>query len=281
MSYPYFFISQDNIGEEYIEIFGDDLMHLSQVLRARKGEIVEVSDNLKFRYLTEIYDIKKNKAELKVLKKSEIKRSRFEIFLYQCLLKRSSMEMVIQKASEIGIDTVIPVKSKRVVVNEKTDSRKLARWQKIALEASKQCKRNFKSEILQEINIGEIKPDNFNIFFVPYEETEKKEIKKINIIDSLKDIIAACSKNNQKSENGMEILSEKSTLQLSSNTESSNLKIGFLIGPEGGFEEKEIAQLSKNKALPVSLGDNILKAETAAIFMSSIVKYLLTVYQIF
>jgi len=280
MSHPYFFISEDNINGDYIEIGGDDLVHLSQVLRARKGEIVEISDNSRYRYLTKIYDIKKSKAELKILKKSEIERNRFEIFLFQCLLKRSSMELVIQKASEIGVDAIIPVKSRRVVINEKTDDRKLARWQKIALEASKQCKRDVRCEVLQEMDIMEIKPDRFNVFYLPYEETNTKDIKKVNIVDNLKNVIEG-SKDNQKKNDIKESISGQSDLQPRSDNGNSNLRIGFLIGPEGGFEEKEIAQLSKNKALTISLGSNILKAETAAIFMSSIVKYLLEIYYIF
>ncbi|MCE5329248.1 16S rRNA (uracil(1498)-N(3))-methyltransferase [bacterium] len=277
MSHPYFFVSEDNISEEFIEITGDDLVHLGQVLRAKKGEIVEVSDNLKYRYITELAEIRKNKAELKILKKSEIKRKPVEIFLYQCLLKRSSMELVIQKASEIGADMIIPVKSRRVVVNEKVDNRKFVRWQKIALEASKQCKRDFKCEVFQEISITEIKPDDFDVFYLPYEEANAKDIKKINFVDSIKNLISGDG-NNLKTDDSIENSVDQPDLQDRSGNKNKKLKIGFLIGPEGGFEEKEIEYLSKNKALSVSLGSNILKAETAAIFMSSIIKYLLEIY---
>lgn len=97
MSYPYFFIFKENINESGIEIINDDLKHLSQVLRAKPGDLVEISDNINYRYLTEIIDIKKNRAELKIISKSEIKKSLIEIYLFQCILKRSSMELVYRK----------------------------------------------------------------------------------------------------------------------------------------------------------------------------------------
>lgn len=277
MSHPYFFISENNVSENLIEVTGDDLMHLSRVLRARKGEIVELSDNSKYRYITEITLIKKDKAELKILNKTEISKNPVKTFLYQCLLKKSSMELVIQKASEIGVDVIIPVKSKRVIVNEKTDIKKLSRWQKIALEASKQCKRDFKCEVLNEINIAEIKPEDFDIFYLPYEEIDSKNIEKMNFINSIKNL-AGNYKIDPKTCDDKDSNILQTDLHARSVKKDEKLKIGFLIGPEGGFEKYEISGLSKSKAIPVSLGKNILKAETAAIFVSSIIKYLLEVY---
>ncbi|MCL4385317.1 MAG: 16S rRNA (uracil(1498)-N(3))-methyltransferase [Actinobacteria bacterium] len=290
MSYPYFFISPENINENNIEIFSDDLKHLSKVLRSKTGDKVEVSDNYKYRYLTEIIDIKKDKAVLKILKKLEIKKSAIKIFLFQCILKSSSMEFVIQKATEIGLETIIPVKSKRIVVNEKYDNQKLSRWNKIALEASKQSKRNFKCEILNELSINDINPDEFDIFFIPYEKINPLEIKNKNIIDNLKYILKNYIKNNNLTTPTI-IFSEtadktadndKILLNPLLNPElnyDNNLKIGFIVGPEGGFEEKEVDDLVNKGATPVSLGSNILKAETAAVFMSSIIKYTVEAYE--
>ncbi|MEI7615538.1 MAG: RsmE family RNA methyltransferase, partial [Actinomycetota bacterium] len=185
MSHPYFFISRENISGSFIELLGDDLKHLSQVLRARPGDKVEISDNCQYRYDTEIIEIKKNSAQLKIIGKSEIIKSPIEVYLFQCMLKRSSMELVIQKAAETGLNAVVPVESSRVAVFETKEKKKLLRWQKIALEASKQSKSNFKCEVLSELSLKDIDPKKFDVFYMPYEETDPKEIKKKNIVTSL------------------------------------------------------------------------------------------------
>jgi 16S rRNA (uracil1498-N3)-methyltransferase len=281
MSYPYFFISPENIVEDNIEIINDDFKHLSKVLRSKIGDRVEVSDNYKFRYLTEITDIKKDKAILKIFKKLEIRKSNIKIFLYQCILKRKSIEFVIQKAVEIGTDAVIPIKSKRVAASKKYDNHKLLRWNKIALEASKQSKRNFKCEILNELNIADINPREFDIFFIPYEEIDSSEIKNENIIDYLKYVLKNYNKNNNsfKSSNIFsENIGNNKVLLNPKLAYSNTLEIGFIVGPEGGFEKKEVDALINKGAAPISLGSNILKAETAAIFIASIIRYTIDAY---
>ena len=277
MSHPYFFISGENISGSKIEILGDDLKHLSQVLRAKPGDKVEVSDNCRYRYSTEIIEIKKSSAQLKILNKSEITKSQIEITLFQSILKRSSMELVIQKAAEIGLNEVVPVKSVRIAVPEIKDDKKLLRWQKIALEASKQSKRNFKCEVLNELNLNDIDPGKFDVFYLPYEEIEPEEIKKINIADSLRKILEG----KRKAKKTMSVFSGSEdcpeNIKLNS-FKTTDIKIGFIIGPEGGFEESEVHFLAQKGAVILSLGSNILKAETAAVFMSSVIKYILEIY---
>ena len=277
MSYPYFFISRENISGDQIEILGDDLKHLSQVLRAKPGDKVEISDNCQFRYITEIIEIKKNRAQLKILDKSEIKKSPMGVYLFRCILKRSSMELVIQKAAETGLSAVVPVKSSRVAAVEKKDNEKLSRWQKIALEASKQSKRNFKCEVLNEIGLTGIDPGQFDVFYVPYEGIDPEEIKKKNIVFSLKEILKE-RKGRQKTVCAFQGKEDCSKNEKSNLRPQDDLKIGFIIGPEGGFVESEVQLLEDKGAVKLSLGSNILKAETAAIFVSSIIKYTLEIY---
>jgi len=275
MSYPYFFISAENMTNDDVEIFGDDLNHLSKVLRLKIGDKVELSDNDKYKYSAEIINIKKDKAILKILNKTEIRKSLVNYFLFQCILKRNSMELVIQKATEIGIDFIIPVKSLRTVVNEKIDNQKLIRWNKISLEASKQSKRDFKSEVLSEINIKDINPSEFDIFFIPYEKESPLKMKDKNIINDLKIFIEDKLKNKELLKNSKNIEFDKDKDSYIDKFKNKSFKIGYIIGPEGGFEQNEAWQLIEKGASAISLGDNILKAETAAIFMASIIKYTL------
>lgn len=277
MSYPYFFVSGENISGDHIELTSDDSKHLTQVLRAKYMDKVEVSDNERFRYLTEIIHIKKNNVLLRILEKKEIKKPSVEVMLYQCILKRSSMELVIQKAAEIGLTGVIPVKSKRVVSAQKNDSGKLIRWRKIALEASKQSKRNFKCDVFDELILKDIIPKNFDAFYVPYEGIDPEEIKKINIAASLEKVLEE-KKGIQNTISPAKEMSDYSSKDKLASNREPYLRIGFIIGPEGGFEGSEVDFLVKNGAIKLSLGRNILKAETASIFMSSIIKYTLEIY---
>jgi len=277
MSHPYFFISRENISGSFIELLGDDLKHLSQVLRARPGDKVEISDNCQYRYDTEIIEIKKNSAQLKIIGKSEIIKSPIEVYLFQCMLKRSSMELVIQKAAETGLNAVVPVESSRVAVFETKEKKKLLRWQKIALEASKQSKSNFKCEVLSELSLKDIDPKKFDVFYMPYEETDPKEIKKKNIVTSLGEILKERIER-QKNTSVFSDTTDYPKVNESDTSAENSLKIGFIIGPEGGFEESEAMFLAGKGAVMLSLGSNILKAETAAIFMSSIIKYVLEIY---
>lgn len=277
MSYPYFFISRENISGGWIEIQDDDSKHLLQVLRAKSGDKVEISDNNGYRYVTEITEIKKSRAQLKILDRKQVKKIPISVYLFQCILKRSSMELVIQKAAETGLSAIIPVKSKRVVVAEKKDNEKLLRWQKIALEASKQSKRDFKCDVLNELSLADIEPGKFDIFYIPYEEIDSAEMKRVNIVNSLKEILEEKNKRQKAAgifEESEDTFNKKKLIQ----EHEPELKIGYIIGPEGGFEDFEVESLVKKGAIKLSLGRNILKAETAAIFMSSIISYTLEIY---
>ena len=118
MTYPYFFTSSDNIKENSIVITGNDFNHLVNVLRVRTGDYVEISDNNRYRYMAEVTSIGKSEVRLKINKKIEIFRSKTGIVLFQCILKREAMELAIQKTAEIGIESIIPVFSERVILDK-------------------------------------------------------------------------------------------------------------------------------------------------------------------
>ena len=153
------------------------------------------------------------------------------------------MELIIQKCTELGVKEITPVQMERSIVklDEKSANKKIERWQKIAEAAAKQSKRDGIFKINNIINIKNIcnMVENYDIVLVPYENEEKLSLKEV----------------------------------LKTFNNSQNLKIAIVIGPEGGFEEKEIEILKQNNGKIITLGKRILRTETVAIAMSSIIMY--------
>lgn len=309
MSHPYFFVDKNSITSDSVLITGEDFNHLVRVLRARVGDVVEISDNETKRYKTVIAEITKDAALLQIKQADTITKKSYRVSLFMCLLKKDAMEFVIQKTTEIGVDRIIPVLSARTIaeIEGKKTKDKIFRWQQIALGASKQCKRDFICEIAEPIDAGIIDVAGHNIFFLPIEDLYQDEREAFtpdlkNTIGSLKDVakvlngktsipagrskglkdknIAADSENL----NGFKNPEMKNNNKGSNNNEAGdsslnrpNLpsEIAFMVGPEGGFEKKEVIDLVKKGAVPINFGTNILRAETAAIYFISILDYLL------
>jgi 16S rRNA (uracil1498-N3)-methyltransferase len=236
MSYPYFFTDAGSIEKDKINITGEDLNHLVNVLRGRIGDEVYISDNRSYKYRTEIIDINRCEAILHIKDKKALAKKIPAVTLYQCVLKKNAMEFVIQKSTEIGVDRIVPVISGRVVTDKKKITGKVGRWQKISDRASKQCGRDFKCIILPPEDIYNIKVSDHDLFFIPYEGgTEQNALEGMGSVSS----------------------------------------IGYIIGPEGGFENSEVSFLKGKKAREVKFGKNIYRSETAAIYFLSILDYLI------
>ncbi len=244
MSDPYFFIDPEDAAEGRISVHGEDFKHLAQVLRGKPGDKIIVSDNKKYKYTAEIEEIKNDAAVLAVKSRRAIKDRVPKITLFQCMLKKNSMELVIQKATEIGVSSIVPVVSKRTVsglpAGSKKTGSKVGRWQKISDQASKQSRRDFKCLVSMPVGLPEIKVSGHGLFLVPY---------------VLKEDTGRMPGN------------------LASIKQYSN--IGCIIGPEGGFEEGEIEDLESRGAVILKFGNNILRSETAAVYILSVMDYLI------
>jgi 16S rRNA (uracil1498-N3)-methyltransferase len=212
--------------------------HLYGPLRIRPGDKAYISDNDSFRYTAELVKINKIEAEFRVLKKIPIYRELPRITLFQCILKKNAMEYAIQKTTEIGVSSIIPVISKRTVAGAGDEDRKIKRWQKISDEASKQSKRDFKCSIGKSIMLEDIDVRAFEHFFIPYEDSPDRP----DLTDSL------CSIKDMKN-------------------------IAYIIGPEGGFSPQEAELFKKNNAVLLRFGKNILRAETAAVYFLSVIDF--------
>lgn len=238
-----FFVGKNNINLENKTciIEGEDVKHISKVLRCRIGEELEICDNDNNEYICEITNIDKSQVELNIVEVVDIKReSDLKIKVYQGLPKGPKMEMILQKLTEVGVDEIILVQTKRTVVkvDDKKEDKKIERWERIIYEAAKQSKRGKIPKLRGVLSfkeaLADMKENDFNI--APYENERTKSIKQ-----AIK---------------GVDIKN-----------------IGIFVGPEGGFEDTEIKAIEEIDGQSVSLGPRILRTETASLVASSIVLY--------
>ena len=229
-----FFVNEtDKHGDRYY-IVGSDFNHIANVLRMKPGEVLLVSCGGKSD-LCEIEEFETNCVVVKITQKNFQDTSLpIKMHLLQGLPKSDKMELIIQKAVELGVEEITPVEMNRCVVklDDKKKKSKTARWQSIAESAAKQSKRTIIPEVHDAITINQLKNcySDFDILLVPYE-----------------------------SKNGMQYT--KTALEKI----TSGMTVGILIGPEGGFDESEIRAVTDMGAHVISLGKRILRTETAAI----------------
>ncbi|HWQ79138.1 MAG TPA: 16S rRNA (uracil(1498)-N(3))-methyltransferase [Anaerovoracaceae bacterium] len=238
-----FFVDQSAVGDRTIRITdADDRKHMTKVLRLGVGDTVGISDSVQFEYTAEIMEIGNDSIEARILDKQKFAREpELKITLFQGVPKQGKMETVIQKTVELGVWSIVPVFTDRsVVVDHGNFRKKIERWQKIADEAVKQCKRGIIPQIRWEMTFLEMLdslPD-FDLILFPYENEEKQSIK-----DCLRRI------------------------------QERPKTAAVIIGPEGGFSDSEAEALVKAGAQSVSLGKTVLRTETAGMAAIAMAMY--------
>ena len=153
------FTDAANIEESLIRITDKgDIRHMIKVMRMKEGDMLDVSDSTEWEYQAEILSIDEDLVLLSVLDKQKFAREpRLQVTLFQGVPKAGKMETIIQKCVELGVSSVVPVFMDRTVVVEKGNfAKKLERWQKVADEAVKQCKRGVIPSVCQQIKFAEI-----------------------------------------------------------------------------------------------------------------------------
>ena len=234
----HFFVSEGQINGENAYIEGSDVNHIVNVLRMKPGEELLISVKGDWDYLCKIVDIETDRVNLKVLESMEQRELPVNITLLQGIPKSDKLEMIIQKAVELGVSEIIPVKTKRVVVkiDEKKVDTKVNRWNAIAESAAKQSKRSIIPKVHEPMSIDnalEIVKD-FGVKLIPYENADGID-KTRKILDSM-----------DKTKN-----------------------IAVFIGPEGGFEEAEVERIKNSGFEVITLGKRILRTETAGLALLS------------
>ncbi len=238
-----FFVESEQIQKDQICIVGNDVNHIKNVLRMRPGEEVEISDGNEMQYLCEILEITATEvvAQIKKSQKSETELPS-KIYLFQGLPKSDKMELIIQKAVELGVYEIIPVATKRAVVklDDKKAGKKTERWNSISEGASKQSGRSIIPTVKSVMNYKEAisYAKELDVILIPYELAEGM----------------------QETKRAIELI-------------TPGKSVGIFIGPEGGFEEAEVAYATENGAMAISLGKRILRTETAGLTTLSILMY--------
>ena len=242
-----FYIKNNQINDDKIEIIGDDYNHIKNVLRCKIGENIDICDEIATRYKTKIEDFTEKAVVCKIQSIEESSTEpKINITLYQGLPKADKLELIIQKATEIGVNHIYPVQMARSIVklDEKNIERKQERWNKICVEASKQCGRQKIPNVYKTINFKNIIENisKYDIVLLPYENEKSVTLKKA--------ITQIRAKNIEIND------------------------IAIIIGPEGGFSEEEVNTLSSYKNVyTVTLGPRILRTETAGLVTLAMLMY--------
>lgn len=244
---PKFFVKNSQIKNDKIIIIGEDVNHIKNVLRLNVDDDIQVCNlDTTVNYLCGISKISNEEIECIIFKQIDSENeSNIHINIFQGIPKSDKMELIIQKCTELGVNEITPVEMKRCVakIEEKAKEKKLSRWKKISEVASKQCGRDRVPKINEIVNIKKIcnSIKEYDIVLLAYENEEENTLK-------------------------TELLKLKSK-------ENKKLKIGIIIGPEGGIDKEETEYLKENGAKSITLGKRILRTETVAFVLTSIIMY--------
>lgn len=238
-----FFIGREAFGEDSVIISGEDVNHIRKVLRLQPGEVITVCDGEGKEYSARIELLEANYVKAGIVGMRECDTEPpVEITLFQGVPKSDKMDYVIQKSIELGVNAIVPVLTDRTVVKistKKDCDAKTARWQRISLEAAKQCNRGIIPVVSEPVPFKKAleSSKNYGQAFIPYEKEKSSRLKDIVKFDS------------------------------------GTKRIAVFIGPEGGFTEEEVAMAKECNIKPVTLGPRILRTETAGIAVLSILMY--------
>jgi len=231
---PRIFVTKDQIPN----ISGSDVHYLRDVLRMRIGDPLELLDGTGNIYEAKILKMEKEKIACEIISlRQQESEPKVKVTLAQALPKASKMDLVVEKATELGVERIIPMLTERTVAKRV----KLDRWRRLAKEAAEQSGRAIIPEISTLTPFEEILKikSRFDLALIPWELEKEKTLKQ-----ALRDFLTSQSPN-----------------------------ILVAIGPEGGFSQKEIELAKRVGFVSVSLGKRILRTETAGLMVLSALIY--------
>ena len=243
-----FFVKEEQIEGKKVNIQGQDVNHIRNVLRQKVGdEIIVCNSDKKRNFLCDITKIEKEFIECEIVRELEDYKSNIKVTIMQGLPKKDKMDLVVQKSVELGVFDIMPIEMERCVVKyeEKDKRKKVERWQKISEVAAKQCDRDFITKVNNVVSLKNIckKLSEYDIVILAYEKEEKITLKEV-----LKEIKKKYGEN--------------------------EIKIAVIIGPEGGISPNEVEMIKESDNVKVvTLGKRILRTETVALNILSVIMY--------
>ncbi len=240
MSEHRFFVPPENLTQSKTLIVGEDVKHIKNVLRLKAGDDVIVCDGLGLECQATLEDINRDFVSARILKCEKKEIFSPEVVLFQAIPKAQKMDFIIQKTTELGVSEIYPLFTERTVTHfggEKAKE-KAHRWKKIALEAAKQSQRITVPKVYEPLLLEESLKflKLCDLILVFWEEESKNTLK-----DQIKN--------------------------------TSFKKVGVVIGPEGGLSEKEVGFLTEVGGKTATLGERVLRTETASLVALALVFY--------
>ena len=242
-----FFVDRSQVSDTAVEITGPDVNHIRNVLRMRPGDVFLAACGDEWEYTCRIESVEPDRILAKI-EDAQMpgKELRSQIFLFQCLPKSDKMDLIVQKAVELGAYALVPVQAERSVVryDAKKAAKRVERWNAIAESAAKQAKRMIIPQVTEIHTFAEmfafVQEQGIQVCLMPYELAKN--------MDETRQILQSIAPGE---------------------------RIGVLIGPEGGFAPSEAEQAIAHGFRSITLGKRILRTETAGLAALSILMYLL------
>jgi len=242
-----FFVETQQIDHDLVTITGQDAKHLGKVLRLSSGDEIQVFDGSGVEYLVKITSVKPSQATGIVLGRQQgSTEPPLKVNLVQALPKQGKMELIIQKCTELGVGAIYPVETDRTVVKLEgaKGGEKTERWQKVAVEAVKQCGRSYVPKVFLPQSLAEL----------------------LKLIVSKNDTALIMLWEGEKTRGLKKVLSQWEN-------QRDKPELFLLIGPEGGFTEEEVDKVQAYGGQVVTLGPRILRTETAGMVALGAILY--------
>jgi 16S rRNA (uracil1498-N3)-methyltransferase len=235
-----FFVSPETLATETIELDRELSHRLRHVLRLRSGAEVVFFDGRGGEYEAVLEDVSSPVLARVLLQRDGLPEAKTRLVLYQSLIKGDRFDWVLEKGTEIGVASFVPLVSRRSVMRPRgDDSSRAARWRRIVVEAAEQCGRCVLPELAPVANLDEAFDSAPGIRFLPWEEER--------------------------------VLGLRTVLRQALNEGAGPPEVSLFIGPEGGFTREEVERAGGAGVKVVSLGERILRSETAGIVAAAAV----------
>ncbi len=234
-----YFIPTEEWSGEQLSLTGDEAKHCSRVMRAREGDKIEVFDGKGTSAICQVTSTKREAVSCCILTKSKSPKINHSITLCQAIPKGGNMELIVQKAVELGVNKIQPLITAHTVARPESAEKKTHKWQRIALEACKQCGQNFLPEVAQ--------PQPFDQWLQSVNHDHSRLIAALD--DNAIHLREHFSKHPPKG------------------------SISFLVGPEGDFSKSEYEAAYQSGFQAISFGHIVLRVETASLYGLSIIQH--------